>query len=105
MANLGGGAFYRTTDVRALPKIFINDLKVASGERTLKEQNDFQVRTGPAGVLSTTIDAYPKLRGYVQTKQKPGANLELVTYSDTKADPLLASWSYGKGKSLAFTSD
>lgn len=105
MANLGGGAFYRTNDARSLPKIFISDLKVASGERTLKEDSEYYVRVGPAGVLSTKIENYPKLRGYVQTKAKARANTELVAYSDTKADPLLASWSFGKGKSIAFTSD
>lgn len=105
MANLGGGAFYRTRDARNLPKIFIADLKVASGERTLKEQSDYAVRRGPAGLLSTSIESYPSLAGYVQTKVKNRADLELVTYADNKAEPLLATWRYGKGKSAAFTSD
>jgi Ca-activated chloride channel family protein len=105
MANLGGGAFYRTNDAHSLPKIFINDLKVASGERTLKEENEYQVREGPAGVLSTHLSNFPVLKGYVQSHIKSKANLELVTYSESKADPLLASWSYGSGKSIAFTSD
>lgn len=105
MADLGGGAFYRTTDARALPKIFISDLKVASGERTMKEQSEYAVRVGPSGTISTIIESYPDLKGYVQTKIKNKANLELVALAQNKAEPLLASWSYGKGKSIAFTSD
>ena len=105
MANLGGGAFYQTSDARSLPKIFIADLKVAAGERTMKEQSEYDVRPGPADLKTTSISSFPSLRGYVQTKPKARANTELVVSSDNKSDPLLASWNYGKGKSLAFTSD
>ena len=54
---------------------------------------------------STDIDAFPPLRGYVETKPRERANLELVVMTEGKAHPLLASWHYGKGRSLAFTSD
>ena len=105
MSDVGGGAFYHTRDARALPNIFIEDLKVASGERTLKEQSDYLVREGPSGLLSTRVRNYPKLMGYVQTKSKARASLELVAMADNKAEPVLASWKYGKGKSAAYTSD
>jgi len=105
MAEVGGGAYYETNDPRALPRIFLSDIKVSSGEKTLKEQSEYIVRLGPAGVSSTTVQSYPPLRGYVQTVAKQGTDLELVTYAQDKADPLLASWQYGKGRSIAFTSD
>lgn len=105
MATQGGGAFYQTTDARSLPKIFLDDIKVSTGERTLKEQSEYTVRRGPDGILSTSITAFPPLRGYVQAKRKPKSDLELVVYNNDKAEPLLVSWSYGKGKSIAFTSD
>lgn len=105
IAELGGGAFYQTTDATSLPKIFLGDLKVASGERTLKEASDYQVRQAPAALDITKISAFPELKGYVQSRAKATASLELVVYADSRAEPLLAFWGYGKGKSAVFTSD
>ena len=104
MADAGGDAFYQTADPRNLPKIFITDLKVGSGEQTMREE-EYLVRMGTADKHSTAITAYPPIRGYVQTKAKREGDLELVAYDGNKAEPLLVSWKYGRGKSIAFTSD
>jgi len=104
MANLGGGSFYQAADARALPRIFISDLKVSTGERSLKENEEYLVRAGPE-LESTKLTSYPPLRGYVQTKSRERASTELFAASEGKVEPLLASWSYGKGRSTAFTSD
>jgi Ca-activated chloride channel family protein len=105
MADQGGGAFYQTSDPRSLPRIFLTDLKVSTGEQTLKENTEFLVRQGSGEIVSTEIRSFPPIRGYVQTKPRDGANLELVAFGMNKAEPLLASWGYGKGKVIAFTSD
>ena len=105
MADAGGGAFYQTLDASTLPRIFLSDIKTASGERTLKEQSEFGVREGPGGVYSTSIKSFPSLRGYVQTKPREAARLELVVTGGDKAEPLLASWKVGEGRAAAFTSD
>lgn len=105
MADQGGGAFYQTNDPRSLPKIFLMDIKVGSGEQTLKEDLEYLVRQGTGEIVSTSIRTFPPLRGYVQTRPREGANLQLIAYGLDKAEPLLASWGYGKGKSIAFTSD
>lgn len=105
MGESGGGAFYQTLDPRNLPRIFIADLKVSAGERTAKEDQEYPVREGSGEITSTTIRSFPPLRGYVETRPKRNANLELVIMADDKAEPLLASGTYGKGRSIAFTSD
>ncbi len=105
MAEYGGGGYYQTDNPSNLPRIFLQDVKVQSGEKTMKEQSEFPVRTGTSDLKSTTITAYPPLKGFVETKQKPKTDLELVTLSDGKAFPLLASWHYRNGKVVAFTSD
>jgi len=105
LAELGGGAFYQTLDARNLPRIFLSDIRVSSGERTLQEDQEYAVRAGPDGVRSVTVQGMPPLRGYVQTKPRNGADLELVVLGNDKAEPLLASWMVGEGRSLAFTSD
>ncbi|MFM1849111.1 MAG: hypothetical protein RL417_2585 [Pseudomonadota bacterium] len=104
MAQLGGGAYYQVADPSSLPRIFISDIKVSTGERSLKESEEFLVRAAP-GLTSTSLTSFPPLRGYVQTKPRERADLELVTMIDDKAEPLLASWAVGSGKAAAFTSD
>lgn len=104
LSQLGRGAFYHTLDASKLPQIFLHDIKVATGEKTMKEE-DAAVFAGPDGVSSTTLREFPRLKGFVQTEPKRGANLELVTRDDERQYPLLASWTYGLGHVIAFTSD
>lgn len=105
MAEVGGGSFYQTFDPRSLPRIFLADVKVSSGEQTMKEATEFVVRHGPDDLTSTRIESFPPVKGYVETEAKNGANTELVAYGEGKAEPLLASWQYGQGRAVAFTSD
>lgn len=105
LSQYGRGAFYQTLSAKRLPEIFIQDIKVATGEKTMKERSEYPVGIGPAGIHSTTIDRYPSLRGYVETLPKKGADIELITKSEDQVSPLLASWKYGSGKVVAFTSD
>lgn len=105
MAELGGGAFYQTSDPSNLPKIFMSDVRVAGGERTMKEESSLSVRNGPDPIVSTTIRSFPDVRGFVQTERRESANTELVVSDKEGTYPLLASWKVGEGRSIAFTSD
>jgi uncharacterized membrane protein len=105
LAESGGGSFYKTDNPSNIPRIFLADVKVASGEQTLKENPDLPVERGPAGVLSTSIDSFPALRGFVETLARDAAATELVISDGDKTYPLLASMTAGKGRSIAFTSD
>jgi len=105
LAELGGGSFYQTQDPSNLPKIFLSDVKVASGEQTLKESESLAVRTGPDGIRSTQIDSFPELKGFVETLPRDPADTELLVSEAGKCFPLLASWPVEKGRVVAFTSD
>ena len=70
MAERGGGAFYQTDDPSSLPKIFMQDVQVRSGEKSMKEESEFPVSVGPAGVRSSKIESYPDLLGFVETQRK-----------------------------------
>jgi hypothetical protein len=74
MAQAGGGAFYQTNDPANLPKVFLSDVKVASGERTLRESPDMVVRPGPDPLVSVKIDSFPTLRGFTETKERERAD-------------------------------
>ncbi len=105
LSRQGSGAFYHTLDPSQLPQIFVHDVKVATGERTMKEQNEFPVVIGPSGVRSTSLERFPELKGFVETLPKRNAAIELVARSDDLQNPILASWKYGQGTVVAFTSD
>jgi Ca-activated chloride channel homolog len=105
LANTGGGIYYQTTDARSLPRIFLNDVKVASGQRAMKEERSYTVTALNPNKPIVTLSDYPDLRGFVETKLKSGAVLDLqVQASDVRA-PLLAHRPYGAGNVVAFTSD
>jgi Ca-activated chloride channel family protein len=105
LARYGKGAFYQAIDGSSLPEIFVEDIKVSTQENSLNEQMNFPIAIGPAGILSTTIEKYRPLRGFVETLPKSGSSLELITKNKNQAFPILASWQYGKGNVIAFTSD
>ena len=101
LAELGGGSFYQTNDPSSLPRIFMKDIYVQGGDRTLQESSNYPVRLGVRGAPSTTLTGFPTLRGFVRTEVKSGAEEELQV-----ADaPLLASWRFGEGRVVAFSSD
>ena len=105
LASLGKGAFYHTLNPSELPQIFLRDIKVSVGEETMREGELFPVSIGPDGLISAGGRRFPEVKGFVETKVKPAANLELVTIKESKDFPILASWSYGLGRAIAFTSD
>lgn len=105
LAQHGGGSYYQTSDASNLPKIFLQDVKVRAGEQTLQEKRDFPVRLGERRPLSTKLEAFPPLRGYVETRPREQALTELLIVDQDKGKPLLASWQFGNGRSAAFTSD
>jgi Mg-chelatase subunit ChlD len=105
MADIGGGVFYVTTDPTKLPRIFMEDIRVSSGERTMKEAERYRIKRGSAGIVSTRLQQFPLLYGYVQTRVRTGADLELQVEGNGTQEPLLASWNYHKGRVISFTSD
>jgi Ca-activated chloride channel family protein len=101
IAQWGGGRSYYTDNAANLPRIFVGETDMATRtailERAIK----------PFGALEGEIlegipmDDLPMIQGLVITYPKPGARILI----DTEEGPLLAAWTYGLGRSVAFTSD
>jgi len=103
LANLGGGNYYYTPDINSVPQIFTKEAFLMTN-RALVEEPTYAARN----MMSPTTEginfpASPVLLGYISTELKPKA-IEALT-SRERAEPLLAHWQYGLGRSLAFTSD
>ena len=113
LAAEGNGEFYHLKNPAKLPEIFIREATTI--RRSLLLSDPFIPRLtamGPfTGVFEATLasgGSIPQLDGLVVTSAKPLATLHLIRPSkedDPSEDPLLASWHYGLGKSVAFTSD
>ncbi len=105
VAEQGRGSFYQTLDPSRLPKLFVDDIKVAVGEDTISEQAEYDIEKGPSGLISTSTEVPPPLGGFIETKKREGANLELTTLKGEEKFPILASINVGNGRVIAFASD
>ncbi|HEX7973807.1 MAG TPA: VWA domain-containing protein [Anaerolineales bacterium] len=100
LAELGGGRYHFTADPGAIPSIFTEETSLAT-RAYLVEHRFLPQQAGPSPILAG-IPALPPLLGYVGVSAKPAAQTILV--SDL-GDPVLATWQYGLGRAVAFTSD
>lgn len=105
MADRGGGSFYHSPSAETLPRIFLQDVKIASGEQTLQEAKEFYVQRAPGDLSLVSLSTFPPLLGFVQTEPRSGADLELLVGNNRGYFPLLARQAFGKGIGVAFTSD
>lgn len=102
MAAAGGGNFYLATKASKLPAIFTQDVAVMS--RSAIEEVTFvpEMKLGEEMLRGFVPSDFPALFAYCLADARPLARVGLVS---PKRDPILASWQYGLGTSLAFMSD
>jgi Mg-chelatase subunit ChlD len=102
IATLGKGRFYYTADPRNVPRIFTSETLVVSRNLMVEEDTPPLV-AHPGEMLDGLLSrGLPLFAGYQRAFEKPAAQVLLRAAG---GDPLLASWRYGLGKSVAFTSD
>ncbi len=101
LARQGGGRFYAAANPSSIPDIFLKETQQVSGQQIV-EETFFPIQTSSSPILRGLDAGLPQLRGYNGTTIKAAAQSILVTSRD---DPLLASWQYGLGRSVAWTSD
>jgi uncharacterized membrane protein len=103
IAKWGRGRFYYTEDSQTIPRIFTLETQLAS-KASLIEQPFKPQLTAPNHEAMQEIDwkNVPPLGGYVATSLKPTAELALMSHQE---DPILATWRFGLGRAVAFTSD
>jgi hypothetical protein len=96
-----------TSDPKQLPAIYIKESRVVS-QSYLHERPFRPVLAFRSGPTDRLPDPLPQLLGFVRTSPKPSPLVEVPIRSPKIADqefPLLATWHYGLGKAVAFTSD
>lgn len=102
MARAAKGEFYNVRSPQEIPRIFLKE-----AQRVLKPaiiEETFTPNLLKSSQLLTGIQGTPPLLGYVATTPKAAASVE-VAMTSKRDDPILASWRFGLGKSVAFMSD
>jgi len=102
IAEWGHGRTYFTDDPGHIPQIFARETMEAS-KSAINEQPFLPIQVRPHQICQgIRFEESPFLLGYVITRAKETAEQVLATEA---GHPLLVTWRYGLGKSLAFTSD
>jgi uncharacterized membrane protein len=100
IAEIGGGRYHFTDRAANLPTIFTEE--AALTQRSYIVEQPFFPRSGASNPIMSGIAAMPSLQGYIASTPKPAAQVVLWA---SESDPLLATWQYGLGRAVAFTSD
>jgi uncharacterized membrane protein/Mg-chelatase subunit ChlD len=112
IARRGGGKYYAVNQPKALPRIYQKEVRRVARPLVYENPAGFPaLKDFPHEILGG-IDTLPPLTGYVLTTKKENPLVEVSLLSSEPAGrapaenrTLLASWTFGLGKAVAFTSD
>ena len=106
VSQYGGGLFHYTLDPSTLPQIVLQQIQDKPTDEPPRERDFTPLQERGSQLLSSfQTRSYPTIRGYMETDLKRGAHLDLMIPRDDRKAPLLASWQYERGKSIALTTD
>ncbi|ANU22764.1 VWA domain-containing protein [Planococcus donghaensis] len=99
LAGTGSGRFYDVTDATTIPAILSRETIMMS--RTYIVDKPFYPIVYESKWNSLFAEGVPQLNTYIATTAKNTASVALESEEE---DPILASWNYGLGKTIAYTS-
>lgn len=110
LARLTKGRFYNVTNPRALPRIYQKEARLISRPLIFEgpPPNWAPVLDYQSEPLIGLPDELPPIGGMVLTSVKENELVEVPIkspYPTGQVNPVLAHWTYGLGRSVAFTSD
>src|SRR5258708_28481143 len=93
--------YYNLSDRERIPQVFTAETVLATRSYILEKE--FTPSQAANSQIMQGISAVPSLLGYVATTPKDNATV--ILRAPGYDDPLLASWQYGLGRAVAWTSD
>lgn len=97
-----GGRYYYTDVNNAIPRIFAQEVYLSTKTYLINEEF-YPTITSNNEVLEGVMDeGCPALLGYIAATPKPTA--DVILQSD-REDPILTTWQYGLGRTIAWNSD
>ena len=103
LATGAGGRFHVARDPAQIPAVLTQEAELAKNFVTVSSPMQPRL-SSPSELFALTAAgaALPWLGGYVRTEARPQAKTVL---SSNEGEPILASWHYGRGPVVAWTSD
>ena len=107
IGTYGGGIYHIAKDLNDFPTFrFEQGQKPLTKTPQAQAQEFTPIPSRNSEILAPLAgQPFPRVRGYVEAELKPAAHLDLRVQNKDKSSPLLASWSYGKGKVAVLTID
>lgn len=105
LARATGGTYYQLKNLEDLPKLMARDTEDQLGRLPFTEGLFRPTKTPQSDWFADTEGDWPPLRGYVTATAKPEARVDLTVNGGEGEEPLLARWTRGRGRVVAFTSD
>ena len=102
LATKGGGRIFYSDNTTDLPRIFAQEVFLASNTYLVNEVFTPEVTSNDKIIRDVVKDGMPQLYGYVATMKKE-RSIDLL--ESFQHDPILSYWQYGLGKTVAWTSD
>jgi uncharacterized membrane protein len=110
IATATGGKYYMVTNPKALPRIFQIEARRVARPLVKEDAKGIPLLvTDPSHEMIQNIgQAVPPVTGFVLTTKKENPLVEVLMRADkidAENGTILASWTYGAGKTVAFTTD
>lgn len=102
LAEECGGRFYYTDVNNSIPRIFAQEVYLSTNTYMINEEFYPTITSNNAVTEGIFEDGSPAIYGYVATTPKQTA--DVILESD-KGDPILSTWQYGLGRTIAWNSD
>jgi len=110
LAAATGGRYYVASDPRALPKIYVSEVRRVARPLIHEPINPVQPQVVYRHDILEGIDGpLPPITGFVLTTVKENPLVEVLAVSPDPPDPrsatVLAAWTYGLGRTAVLTTD
>ena len=102
MAGWGHGRFYQSNSLQDVPQIFLKETREALKPWIVEGRIAPQLASLVNVLPGVPLDSIPTITGYIATTPRAAADIVLKS---PQGDPLLATWQYGLGRVMAWTSD
>ena len=102
IAEKCGGRFYYTDVNNSIPRIFAQEVYLSTNTYLINEEFYPSITSNNEILEGVMDDGCPALLGYVAATAKQAA--DVILESD-REDPVLSTWQYGLGRTVAWNSD
>jgi uncharacterized membrane protein/Mg-chelatase subunit ChlD len=103
------GKYYAPRSPQALPRIFQREARRVARRLVYEKDTPWHVQVNSHTEILGQIDALPPITGFVLTTRKDNPLVEVSLVSPQpvgdRNNTILASWTYGLGRAVVFTSD